>query len=183
MSKLEKELKDEIKQEKMNMCYDYFNKLADALKDSYEVVSSISNDKTLYLVMKGTENDLSYYGKPMCSFRVSDRWNWFASLKKCKAENHVQCFTKDLHRPFKRRMEGKHSRPIMSSSVGYYGIDRQYHIIFGEIYDKKTKNSLWISKPIEEVVNDLADDILDKMYMDDTVTVLTGPLGALLDEM
>lgn len=142
-------------------CYDYLNNLAKMLESSHEMADSCNKDKTRYLVPKGTENQITYYGKPLFSFRVSDHWNWKAPLKKCVDPHRVQCFTKDLHYPLDRVGEGRASKPILACSVGYYGMDNQYHIVCGEVYNPKTRTAEFIMKDLNEVVTAVQEDMLD----------------------
>lgn len=144
----------------MDMCNEYFDELAEALKSSHEIVESVHGGGSRYLVLKGTGSEITYYGKPLCSFRVSDHWNWHANLRKCINPHHIQCFCKDIHYPFRRPSKDQASRAVLSCSLGYYGIDRQYHVVCGEVWDSETKDNKFIRKDIQEVIRDLADDLL-----------------------
>lgn len=152
-------LPKEKRTELMEDCNAYFDKLAEVLANSHEVRSS-PYSKDRYLVMKGTGRAISFYGKPCLSFRVSDHWNWRADVKYCRDVHRVQCFTRDLRYPLRRPEKGKASRPIISCCVGYYGLDKKYHIICGEVYNKKTHTEDIIQKDIDAVIQDLHDDLL-----------------------
>lgn len=144
----------------MKECNEYFYKLAERLNASHRVVTGKSGDISKYLVVTGTENQLTYYGKPFLSFRLSNHWNWKANLRKCVDPNHVQCYTKDLHHPFRRPDSVHASKPVYACCVGYYGPDRLYHIICGEVFDPSTKATRFIKKDIDEVIRDLEEDSL-----------------------
>lgn len=150
-----------LKVQYMDTCMGYFGDLAQRLKESHELVTSINKDGTLYLIPRGTITDISYYGKPIGSFRVSDHWNWWASYRKCVDFHHVQCFSKDLHRPFRRNGVGLSSTPVMACCVGYYGPDRLYHIVCGEVWDQKTRKSTFIMRDINEVLSEVGEDLMD----------------------
>jgi hypothetical protein len=136
----------ELRKEKLEKCYEYFYKLAEELKETHEIVGSCNADGSIYLIPKGSIEDLTYYGKPKNSYRVSDHWNWHSNLYKCSDPFYVQCYTKDMPRA-KMRNDGKNghlgSNPIFGSMVAYYGDDNSYHNIYGEYFDKTTKTWLW----------------------------------------
>ena len=91
-------------EEKMRRCSDFFNVLAQALSSNYTVMGSCNKDVSAYLVPTGHEDEVSYYGKPENSFRVSDHWNWYSSLKKCSDQDEVQCHSIDIPRPRRTSM-------------------------------------------------------------------------------
>ena len=133
-----------MKPENLSMCIDFFSKLADSLKETHEVVESCNADCTKYLIPKGTIGELTYYGKPANSFRVSDHWNWYANINKCANRRYIQCLNVDLPWAKKRKTEDGPSSPIWASQVAKLGSDGKYHCIFGEAFDKKTKTWKWI---------------------------------------
>jgi len=155
------EMKKINKSSMMDACNKYFDELVKQAGDSFTVVGSCNKDVSRYLVPKGTEHEITYYGKPYFSFRVSDHWNWRASTKKCVDPHHVQCFTKDLHFPFRRPSEHRASKPVYASCVGYYGPDKQYHIVCGEVYDSKIKGVRWITRSISDVITEMQEDMMD----------------------
>ena len=128
---------------KMKACLDFFGYLSELLKDQYIVVKSCNNDSSAYLVPIGTEKQITYKSKPERSFRVSDHWNWKANLKKNEDEHYIQCFTRDLPWCKKRNGEGLASDPVYGVSVCYF-LNGEYHVLFGEIFDRKTKTWDWI---------------------------------------
>lgn len=139
-----------------NKCSKFFVFLSEILKDTYEVVGSCNQDISRYLIPIGTVGDLSYYGKPRLSFRVSDHWNWYSSIRKCSDPNYVQCLTDDLPETYSRREEGKTTKPRFGISVCVFGTDNKYHVIYGEMFDKNTKKWKWLeTKP-----TDIAEMIL-----------------------
>lgn len=127
------------KKEKELACKLYFDNLCEKLKDTHEVVGSCNKDMSVYLIPKGTVAELSYYGKPIDSYRFSDHWNWFSNVKKCSDSKMVQCNCVDLPWPKKRNGEGLPSSPIFGVCVAYYGEDKKYHHVFGEKFNRKTK--------------------------------------------
>lgn len=132
-------------QEKMDACIKFFNELCHTLEDGYEVVSSCNHDISAYLVPKGTADQISYWGKPKLSFRVSDHWNWFANLKKCPNPNYIQCLSVDLPWAKNRHKEGGPSTPVHAAQVAMVGLDGKYHVIFGEKFDRKTRTWSWVA--------------------------------------
>lgn len=141
---------------KMYLCTEFFNKLTDALKDSYEIVASCNKDITKYLIPKGTISDLSYISKPDASFRFSDHWNWYSNLEKCPKESYIQCLCSDLPRAKNRVAPGKASKPIYAISVCFIGKDGKYHHVFGEKFNRKTKEWSWVEKEVDDVLKEIA---------------------------
>ena len=139
--------------EKMNICIGFFERLSELLKEDYEVIGSCNKDSSIYLVPKGTSDQISYYGKPVGSFRISDHWNWFSSLKRCSDPNEVQCRSMDM--PWCRKRDAKEpdkaTKPIIGAQVAMYGPDKKYHCIFGERFDRMTKTWSWMDISPEEV--------------------------------
>lgn len=129
--------------EKMELCIAYFERLAEELKDTHVVVGSCNKDASAYLVPKGTEDQISYYGKPEDSYRISDHWNWFSNVKKCKDEHYVQCLNTDIPWTRLREEPGMATKPRYGIQVAYYGKDRKYHGIFGDLFNRKTKTWAW----------------------------------------
>lgn len=140
--------------EKIDACYTFFKALGKELGDEYEVLASINKDtrfNSLYLCPKGTRDQVTYYGKPLNSFRVSTHWNWRASLEKCKNEKYIQCLNVDLPFARKRKAEGEASDPIIAEQVAVIGEDGKYHAIFGEVFDRKEREWKWIEADPKEV--------------------------------
>lgn len=143
------------KEEKILACASFYGELCERLEESHEVVGSCNNDISSYLIPKGTIEDLSYYGKPADSFRMSDHWNWFSSTRKCKDEHYVQCHSYDIPWQFKRYEPGKASKPRTAICVAYYGKDNNYHVIFGEKFDRRTKTWTFVTPTVDEVMKRL----------------------------
>ena len=139
-----------LKNEKMNLCQDFFNQLGNKLAGTYETVGSCNRDLSAYLIPNGTARQITYYGKPDCSFRVSDHWNWYSNLKKCNKPNYIQCMTRDLPFTNKRKAPGKASDPICGICVCLfrYGI---YEVVYGEKYNRQTKTWSWVDNTPEAV--------------------------------
>lgn len=141
--------------DKMNDCLDFFYELADLLEDRYELVESCNADISSYLVPAGTSGDISYYGKPMASFRVSDHWNWYSNLNKCSNPRHVQCLSVDVPPARKRLEAGMASKPRIAIQVSMIGEDGKYHAIYGEKYDWYSREWRWIESTPEQVAESL----------------------------
>lgn len=120
---------------RLEACNKFFDKLAYELRDSYEVIGSCNKDSSRYLIPKGTESQITYYGKPALSFRVSDHWSWYSNTKKCADKNYIQCHSMDLPRPKRRKAEGKASDPIIACQVAIIGPDGNYHHVFGDKFN------------------------------------------------
>lgn len=141
--------------DKLNKCLEFFYELADILEDRYELVESCNLDVSSYLVPNGTADDISYYGKPARSFRVSDHWNWYANLRKCTRRGYVQCYSADVPRARRRPEEGKASKPRIALQVCMLGDDGKYHAIYGEKFDYYLGKYVWIENTPEAVVEQL----------------------------
>ena len=140
---------------KIEMCKNYFDQLSELLKETYTVVNSCNKDASAYLVPIGKENEISYYGKPEHSFRVSDHWNWYSNLKKCKNRDEVQCWNVDVPYPRDRDYQypNRATYPRTACQVAYYsGYDHKYHAIYGDAWDSKTKKFEWIESDINELI-------------------------------
>lgn len=140
--------------EKIRACEAFLLALAEELKDDYELVAAFENRKKgsdKYLVPKGTEEQITYYGKPNDSFRCSTHWNWRETLEKCNKENYIQCLNVNLPFAKKRKAEGEPSDPILAEQVAILGKDGKYHAVFGEIYDRKTREWQWLNADPKEV--------------------------------
>lgn len=137
--------------EKFTKCKIFFEKLAEVLSSDYEVVGSCNVDKSVYLIPKGTKDQITYYGKPSKSFRLSDHWNWYSNLEKCSKEYYIQCLSVNMPRPNSRPEPGMASKPKLGDQVAIIGDDGKYHCAYGEIFDRKTKKWGWIESTPEEV--------------------------------
>lgn len=138
--------------EKKSACTKFFNELSSILYGSYEVIESCNQDFSRYLVPIGTSDQVTYYGKPMKSFRISDHWNWFSNLKKCNDPHYVQCRSFDM--PWCRKREDgcpMATKPRFGIQVCIH-LDDGYHHVFGDKFDRKTKTWSWIESTPEEVV-------------------------------
>ena len=140
------------RQEKMEMCMTFFRALELALSETHEVVGSCNNNASFYLVPKGTEEQISYYGKPKKSFRISDHWNWYSNLTKCDIPGYAQCYSADMPWPRRRPEEGRGSSPIIGIAVQVFGADNRYHTVYGEKFDRKTRNWAWMEGSIENAI-------------------------------
>lgn len=140
-------------EEKRILCNEFFDELSAQLQDkNYIVIDSCNQDVTKYLIPKGTESKLSYYGKPEASFRISDHWNWKSSLKKCIVDDYVQCFNVDMPWTRPRQEPGKATKPVYGWQVGFYGPDYKYHAVYGEVFDRKTREWDWLENSVNDVI-------------------------------
>lgn len=138
--------------EKAAACKEFFDRLAEALKEyGYTIVDSCNADSTIYLVISGTEKDISYYGKPILSFRLSDHWNWYSNMSKCDKYWFVQCKNDDITWPTKRTGYGA-TKPKYAWQVAIFGADKKYHCVFGEKFDRRTKKWSFVTPTVEEVI-------------------------------
>ncbi len=145
----------EINKRKMDKCKKCFEELEYLLTASYESVGSCNKDSSMYLCPKGTLHQISYYSKPMNSFRISNHWNWYSNLKKCKDAEYIQCFSVDIPMPKDRINPGKASRPRFGTQVAFFGDDNKYHCIYGDKYDSQTEEWSWVESNPEEVMSEL----------------------------
>ena len=138
---------------KMEKCELFFDSLRMLLWDSYNLVESCNADKSKYLVPAGTENQISYYGKPVGSFRISDHWNWYANIKKCGIEDYIQCNSIDLPFPNDREGKGLPSKPIYAFQVAVMGWDGNYHHVYGDVYDRDTGKTTFVETDPLDIVD------------------------------
>lgn len=137
--------------DKIEKCRNFLAELENILNDRYELVRSCNKDISCYLIPSGTQSEISYYGKPKKSFRFSDHWNWFSNHKKCAIDSYVQCYSCDIPKPNKRKAPGKASEPIYGIQVAAMGIDGNYHCVFGDKYNQKSKKWTWIESRPDEI--------------------------------
>lgn len=124
-------------------CRTFFDEVAEILSEKYEIVGSCNKDLSAYLVPSGTADEITYHSKPQNSFRVSDHWNWYSNIKKCRDENYVQCQSVDLPDARARLEEGKASFPIKAPQVCLMFPDGKYHCVYGLVFDKKNNEWRW----------------------------------------
>ena len=129
------------KEEKKTLCKEYFMNLAEKLRETHELVKSCNQDETMYIIPKGTIDQLTYTSKPDNSYRYSDHWNWYANTKKCEDPFYIQCHCIDLPRAKRRLKEGYASKPVFGICVAYCKHNDVYHTIYGEKFN--TKDRTW----------------------------------------
>lgn len=139
----------ELRRAKFNACKAFYYELGYILTANGEYENKISNNRnsnkfSAYLVPKGTKNEITYFSKPLNSFRFSNYWNWYAPYSKCNDKWVIQCFTEDMPRTKKRNGEGLESEPVLGTAVCIMGKDEEYHVVYGEIFDRKTKSWSWL---------------------------------------
>ena len=138
---------------RIDLCNDFIETLAQLLGDKYEMIGSCNKDLSRYLVPAGTADQISYYGKPTLSFRISDHWNWFSNLKKCSVRNYIQCYSKDMPVPKPRPIgQDTATKPITGIQVCVQGADGMYHHVFGEKFDRKTHTWSWVENKPKDVI-------------------------------
>ena len=134
-------------QEKKEYCKKFFEELAEKLKDTHVIVRSCNQDESAYLVPIGTEKQITYYGKPDNSFRISDHWNWYSNLKKCSDPNYIQCLNVDLAcRCKNRKGPALASEPYWAWCVAMYKKEvGYYHTMVGEFYNPVLKKQEFLT--------------------------------------
>lgn len=142
------------KKAKMEACNRFFDRLGELLNGRYITVGSCNVDFSRYLVPIGTESEITYHGKPLNSFRVSDHWNWFSNLKKCGDPNYVQCRSLDMPWCRKRIAPGKASEPRFGIQVCIQLEDGCYHHVYGDRFDRKTRTWEWIEATPEAIIEE-----------------------------
>ena len=138
--------------EKYEKCQRFFDNLRILLWDSYNVIESCNADLSAYLVPAGTENEVTYRGKPVNSFRISDHWNWYANVNKCEDPLYIQCHSIDVIEPLPRPKEGKPSEARRAIQVAIYSKDGKYHCVYGEKFDRRKRRWTWIETNPSDVV-------------------------------
>lgn len=137
--------------ERFDLCNQFFGNLANMLKDSYEIIGSCNGDGSRYLVPIGTAYQITYYGKPVKSFRVSDHWNWYANTKKCQEYNYIQCESVDV--PFPRKRTDEHATyPRYCPQVAIQLEDGKYHCVYGSKFIPKRKGWSWVEANPAKVI-------------------------------
>lgn len=139
--------------EKAAACDAFFKRLSELLEGRYEVLGSCNNDTSRYLIPIGTENEVTYTGKPAYSFRISDHWNWYANVRKCPNESYIQCLSADVPYPRKREEPGKPTKARIAYQVAFIGNGGRYHAVYGEVWNRKTKTWEWLERRPEEVLS------------------------------
>jgi hypothetical protein len=123
--------------EKEIKCKGYFRYLRDKLADTHVLIRNKDND--MYLIPRGTLDQLTNHSKPVDCYRFSDYWNWYATEDKCPDLNYVQCWNVDLPRPKTRSndtgIRGKASKPVLGICVARYGSDGVFHTVYGEVFN------------------------------------------------
>lgn len=144
--------KNYIRPEMEELCKSFYFELEKELADTYTRHDTINGKHfSSCLIPNGTEEELSYYGKPEFSFRCADRWNWHSTKEKCDNPKYVQCFTRDLINP-KRVLPGQNgTKPIRAKAVAIY-YDGEYHIVYGQKFDQKLRRWYWMDNDVEGVL-------------------------------
>ena len=140
----------QITEEDMKKCEEFFQQLSDILKDRYEVVPSCNQDISRYLIPIGTRDQVSYYGKPDFSFRISDHWNWYSSTKKCNDKDYIQCDSVDM--PPARERDDEHATKARKGlQVAIHCKDGKYHHVFGYKWDQSSRMFRWVENDPKDI--------------------------------
>lgn len=139
-----------LSNEKLHLCLEFYKKLEKELAGTHESVGSCNRDQSAYLCPIGTGSQVTYRSKPENSFRVSDHWNWYANLKKNPDKRYIQCYSRNLPWARKRERPDKASRPITASCVCLFR-NGTYEVVYGETYDRTTKQWGWMDSDPAEV--------------------------------
>ena len=142
-------------QERKTKCRYFYDELTKELSEFYDSIGSCNHDESIYLIPKGTEEQITYYGKPDRSFRYSDHWNWYSSIRKCEDPSVIQCYNADIPEPRSRIEDWKASKPRFAIQVGYCDKNNEYHAIYGEAYDKETKEWYWLDNNPKDIAKKL----------------------------
>lgn len=147
----------------LQRCQKFFNDLAVLLKGKYVIVNSCNKDVSKYLVPIGTENEVTYYGKPLFSFRISDHWNWYSSKSKCENLSFVQCMNVDVQYPRVRDPKDpeKGTQAQHAVQVGFYGPDKKYHHVYGDRWNPQKHRYEWKTRTPEATVAYLNSRLLE----------------------
>ena len=155
--------------EQAQACINFFTKLSELLSDDYELVHSNAKEYLIfhehlhgrmfrisdhYLIPFGTKSKITYYTKPYWSFRISDHWNWYDTIKNCGLKNYLQCFNADLPRPKTRYVDNEsRSDAVKAVQVAIFGNQKDdcYHCVYGAYRDKSTHQWTWMESTPEEV--------------------------------
>lgn len=139
------------------LCTKFFDELVELLEGRYELIQSCNGDFSRYLVPVGTSDQITYYGKPDKSFRISDHWSWYSNLNKCSNPNYIQCLNTDLPWVQSRR-DDKATRPIKAYQVALIGSDGKYHSVYGETYNKNRHKWSWKNADPKEVAKMILEE-------------------------
>jgi len=139
-------------EEKRESCENYWKQLCEKLKETHVEMASCNKDVSRYLVPKGTEDQVTYYGKPRDSYRISDHWNWKTSIKKCSDPHYVQCYNKSIRMMHRRKAPELASKGVVAWCVAYYGEDDAYHTVHGAEYlGNHKRNWSWKEGCVEDI--------------------------------
>ncbi len=144
----------ETKEETEKICADFWEKLSNYLREK-GYLETKSKAKSRYLVPSGTENEITWMGKPEFSFRYSNHWNFYTDLKNNPNPNAIQCLNPDIAPAYSRKSPEKGSRPVKGIAVAFY-FNGHYRTICGQKYDLITDTwSILDNEFSEEFINRL----------------------------
>lgn len=161
---------DSVFREQAELCVKFFKGLKDLLNEEYQHMGTGVCPKNYfvegtkkgifrlndhYLFPNGTKKQITYYGKPYWSFRLSDHWNWYEKTANCKQQNYIQCFNVDLPIITHRFVDNEERSSVCSAiQIALFGNkeDEAYHCIYGAYKDKESHEWRWMETTPEEVV-------------------------------
>lgn len=133
------------------------------LGDKWVVVESCNKDFSKYLVIEGDEKGITYYGKPACSFRISDHWNWFSNLNKCEDPFYIQCNSLDMPYP-RYRPDSKPTKPRYGVQVCFTQDGETYTCVYGDRFNRKTKTWEWVEDDPKKVAIKVLEELEASEY-------------------
>ena len=153
--------------EQMKELNSLYSKLCQYLIENkqYIMMNSCNKDNTKYCVPQGTAKQVTYYGKPENSIRISDHWSWYANLKRCAEEDNIQCYNVDMPDSTERLGKGKASQPIEATAIAVY-YNNAYHTIAGAYIESNTGKWGWKSPSLAELASIMDSLIDDKVLIE-----------------
>lgn len=130
--------------EDLEACEEFMKEMQRILDGKYEILGSCNKDISKYLIPIGTKSQVTYYGKPEKSFRISDHWNWYSNTKKCRDFSYVQCESVDMPKA-RERKDGYATKPRKGLQVAIQGTDGKYHHVFGYKWNPEQEEFEWVS--------------------------------------
>lgn len=148
--------------DKIVFCQEFFDELAKKLKAyNYIVVPSCDNDISRYLVLAGSENQITYETKPKYSFRISDHWNWKAALYKCPNPNYIQCYNVDLLQNPRYVTNSPTNAICVAATMNGYN----YHTVYGDLgFDPRKGGCRWQHSSADYVIAQLKAQVLCDIF-------------------
>lgn len=146
---------------KIKLCQDFFRELCWKMEEyNYIRQASCNGGLSSYLVLAGSQNQITYEQKPKYSFRISDHWNWKAALYKCPNPNYIQCYNVDLLQNPSYITDS----PMNAISVAVTMDGYKYHTVFGDWgFDLGTHR--WQHNNVDYVIAQLKAQVLCDIFL------------------